>query len=27
VSNLNIDMWRMFENARSFNQPLHAPWY
>ena len=26
VSNVE-DMENMFENARSFNQPLHAPWY
>ena len=22
-----LDMERMFFNASSFNQPLHAPWY
>ena len=26
VSNVE-DMENMFQNARSFNQPLHAPWY
>jgi len=26
VSNV-LTMYRMFADAHSFNQPLHAPWY
>jgi len=26
VSNVKIMRW-MFQDAHSFNQPLHAPWY